>query len=92
MINVAFGQLVSKQEHPFFKFSDYRIDSWENKGSAYWVIVLKESVREVENYSFIKDYCASSITIHYHEEFSHLAAAEAPKIQWKPNWLMFLKD
>jgi hypothetical protein len=92
MRHVAFGQLVAKQEHPFVKFSDPRIESWEPEGSCHWVAVLKESVRETENYGFIKDYCISSITLHYHEEFGHLVAAEVPTIHWKPNWFMFLKE
>lgn len=89
MLHVAFGQVIKKVDYPFRNFSDSRVMSWEPKGCNHWVVVLKESVREVKNYEELPMYYISTIGVHYHEEFGHMVAMEAPDIQWRPTWLLF---
>jgi hypothetical protein len=89
MLHVAFGQVIRKAEYPFRIFTNSQVMSWEPEGCNHWVVVLKESVREVENYEALPMFYISTIGVHYSEEFSHIVAAEAPEISWKPNWLVF---
>jgi hypothetical protein len=63
--------------------------SWEPEGCNHWIIVLKDSVREVENYQEIPMYYISTIGVQVYEDFIHAVAVEAPDIPWKPNWLLF---
>jgi hypothetical protein len=89
MLHVAFGQVIKKADYPFRTFKDSRIMSWEPEGCNHWVVVLKESVREVENYESLPMYYISTIGIQYHEDVTFTLYAEAPEIPWKPNWLLF---
>ena len=89
MLHVAFGQVIKKAEHPFRAFSDSRVMSWEPEGCNHWVVVLKESVREVKNYEELPMYYISTIGVQIYEDLVHIVAIEAPDIQWKPRWLLF---
>ena len=91
MINVAFGQVIKKADYPFRSFSDSRVQSWEPEGCNHWVIVLKESIREVENYEELPMYYISTIGFQYHDEFGYIVAAEAPEILWRPQWVVFVE-